>query len=178
MLKSNSERELLDLCSLVSFCIEHCNNYDSQLGQLYIITTSWVDYALWQPAGSTIHYNNQLGHRFVGSPPRFFRHSLGDVLKNLAQKGVGVRPLRPALDLRLYISLVLISYTSVTGMPRRTPTALWNMITGLSYQVYIPIKINNSRPKLLLFIFIVLVTEKNLSDLWNVFKKYSWIQGF
>ena len=36
----------------------------------------------------------------------FFRHSLanlGDVLKNLAQEGVCVRPLRPALDLRLYI---------------------------------------------------------------------------
>ena len=30
-----------------------------------------------------------------------------------------------------------------------------------SYQTYIPIKINNSRPKLLIFIFILLVTEKN-----------------
>ena len=53
-----------------------------------------------------------------------------------------------------------------------TPTALQTMIIRTN----IPIKINNSRPKLLLFIFILLVTEKKRKtncDFFVIYDMYS-----
>ena len=41
------------------------------------------------------------GRRGFGCSPPILLANLGDFLKNLAQKGVGVRPLRPPLDPRL-----------------------------------------------------------------------------
>ena len=54
---------------------------------------------------------------FGGSLPRFFLANLGDFLKNLAQKGVGVRPLRsPPLWIRACkLSTTLAQHYSNTG---------------------------------------------------------------
>ena len=50
---------------------------------------------------------------------RVFRHiqaSLGDFLKNLAQKRVGVRPLRPSLDPRLSRPIEQVSSSYIISM--------------------------------------------------------------